>query len=199
MLAWTTTPVSPGGLTLREVAEPSPLPQELLVRVEAFAPNPGDLAALLLGTPAGSIPGWDGAGIVLEAAADGAGPQVGDRVVLLGLGARGWAQRRAVPHAAAAAAPSDAAWERLATLPVPATSARRHRHDRRTAPMPSSSPPPPSSRSATQPARTSTSPMAPASSASRSPPASWRPDSASAGCSSSAASSRSQSAAPRQA
>ncbi|MFF5111776.1 alcohol dehydrogenase catalytic domain-containing protein [Streptosporangium sp. NPDC000509] len=107
-------------MTLREVAEPSPLPHELLVRVETFASNSGDLAALP-GAPVGSIPGWDGAGLVLEAAADdGAGPHVGDRVVFLGLGARGWAQRRAVPHAATAAAPSDAAWEHLATLPVPA-------------------------------------------------------------------------------
>lgn len=124
MLAWTTTPGAPGGLTLSEVAEPSPLPHELLVRVEAFAPNPGDIAAIP-GAPAGSIPGWDGAGVVLEAAADGAGPQVGDRVVFLGVGARGWAQRRAVPHASTAAAPPDAAWEHLATLPVPATSALR--------------------------------------------------------------------------
>ncbi|WP_156156689.1 zinc-binding dehydrogenase [Microbacterium azadirachtae] len=106
------------------MADPSPLPHELLVRVEAFAPNPGDLAALP-GAPAGSIPGWDGAGVVLQAAADGAGPQVGDRVLFLGLGARGWAQHRAVPHATTAAAPSDAAWEHLATLPIPATSALR--------------------------------------------------------------------------
>ncbi|MHC9046826.1 zinc-binding dehydrogenase [Microbacterium saperdae] len=106
------------------MAEPSPLPHELLVRVEAFAPNPGDLAALPE-IPAGSIPGWDGAGVVLEPAADGAGPQVGDRVLFLGLGARGWAQRRAVPHAATAAAPPDAESEHLSTLPVPATSALR--------------------------------------------------------------------------
>jgi len=111
-------------VTLSEVPEPSPLPHELLVRVEAFAPNPGDLAALP-SAPAGSVPGWDGAGVVLEAAADGAGPRVGDHVLFLGLGARGWAQRRAVPHATTAVAPSDAAWERLATLPVPATSALR--------------------------------------------------------------------------
>ena len=124
MLAWTTTPGTPGGLTLSEVAEPSPLPHELLVRVEAFAPNPGDLAALPE-APAGSIPGWDGAGVVLEAAADGAGPRVGDRVLFLGLGARGWAQRRAVPHAFTGTAPSDAEPEHLATLPVPATSALR--------------------------------------------------------------------------
>ncbi|MHC9043207.1 alcohol dehydrogenase catalytic domain-containing protein [Microbacterium saperdae] len=86
------------------MAEPSLFPHELLVRVEAFAPNPGDLASLPE-VPAGSIPGWDGAGVVLEPAADGASPQqVGDRVLFLGLGARGWAQRRAVPHAVAAAA-----------------------------------------------------------------------------------------------
>ncbi|MBO1901921.1 zinc-binding dehydrogenase [Leucobacter weissii] len=124
MLAWTTTPGAPGGLTLSEVAEPSPLPHEVLVRVEAFAPNPGDLAALP-GAPTGSVPGWDGAGIVLAAAADGAGPRVGDRVLFLGLGARGWAQRRAVPHATTATAPPAAESERLATLPVPATSALR--------------------------------------------------------------------------
>ncbi|WP_407317696.1 zinc-binding dehydrogenase [Isoptericola halotolerans] len=62
---------------------------------------------------------------MLEAASDGAGPQVGERVVFLSLGARGWAQRRAVPHAFTAAAPSNAAWEHLATLPVPATTALR--------------------------------------------------------------------------
>ncbi|WP_345436085.1 alcohol dehydrogenase catalytic domain-containing protein [Microbacterium gilvum] len=106
------------------MAEPTPLPHELLVRVEAFSPNPGDLAALP-GVPAGSIPGWDGAGVVLEAAADGTGPRAGDHVLFLGLGARGWAQRRAVPHATTATAPPDVAWEHLAALPVPATSALR--------------------------------------------------------------------------
>lgn len=124
MLAWTTTPGAPGGVTLAEVPEPAPQPHELLVQVEAFAPNPGDLVALA-GAPAGSVPGWDGSGTVLEAAADGLGPQAGERVIVLGLAARGWAQRRAVPRTMAAVAPSGAPWERLATLPVPATSALR--------------------------------------------------------------------------
>ncbi|GAC69593.1 putative oxidoreductase [Gordonia soli NBRC 108243] len=124
MLAWTTSPGSPGGLLLREVDEPVPLPDELVVRVEAVAPNPGDLAALT-GAPPGAIPGWDGSGVVLQAAADGQGLSVGERVVFLGLAARGWAQRRAVPRAMTAAAPADASWEQLATLPVPATSALR--------------------------------------------------------------------------
>lgn len=124
MLAWTTSPGSPGGLLLREVDEPAPLPDELVVRVEAFAPNPGDLAALT-GVPTGSIPGWDGSGVVLQGAADGQGPSVGERVVFLGLAARGWAQRRAVSRVMTAAAPADVSWEQLATLPVPATSALR--------------------------------------------------------------------------
>ncbi len=124
MLAWTTTPGSPGGLTLREVPEPAPLPHEVLVRVEAFAPNPGDIAALAAAPP-GAIPGWDGSGVVLEPAADGHGPAAGERVIFLGLSARGWAQRRAVPHAMTAATSTDTPWERLATLPVPATTALR--------------------------------------------------------------------------
>lgn len=95
MLAWTTTRGAPGGLTLSELAVPSPLPHELLVHVEAFAPNPGDLAALPR-APVGSIPGWDGAGIVLESAADGGGPQIRDpcplpraRCLRLGVAPRG--------------------------------------------------------------------------------------------------------------
>nr|WP_244960781.1 zinc-binding dehydrogenase [Pseudoclavibacter chungangensis] len=123
-MAWTTNPEAPGGLALRDVPEPVPSPDEVLVRVEAFAPNPGDLAALT-GAAAGSVPGWDGSGIVIEPAADGHGPRAGDRVLFLGLAARGWAQRRVVPLAMTAAAPADASPERLATLPVPATSALR--------------------------------------------------------------------------
>lgn len=124
MLAWTTDPGAPGGLRLDEVPEPSPQPDELLVQVEAFAPNPGDLAALA-GAPEGTVPGWDGSGTVLEPAADGLGPKAGERVLFLGLAARGWAERRAVPRTLTAVAPADAGFEHLATLPVPATSALR--------------------------------------------------------------------------
>lgn len=123
MLAWTTDPHASGGLTLREAPEPVALPNEAIVRVEAFAPNPGDLAALSGATP-GTVPGWDGSGVVVTAAADGHGPQAGTRVIFIGLGG-GWAQRRAVPHSMTAAVPDDVAWDRLATLPVPATSALR--------------------------------------------------------------------------
>ncbi|MBY8870539.1 zinc-binding dehydrogenase [Micromonospora sp. PLK6-60] len=121
MLAWTVEPDAPGRLTLRDVADPEPLPHETLVRVDAFAPNPGDVAALDT-VPPGTIPGWDGSGIVLRAAADGHGPGEGERVLFLGSGG-GWAQVRAVPHTTIATA--DDSPERLATLPVPATSALR--------------------------------------------------------------------------
>ncbi|WP_341932930.1 zinc-binding dehydrogenase [Microbacterium sp. LWO14-1.2] len=124
MLAWTKNAQEPGGLALADVPDPTPRPDELLVRVDAFAPNPGDLAALP-SLSDGAIPGWDGSGVVIEAAADGLGPQAGDRVVFLSLAARGWAERRAVPHTMTASAPHDVSPERLATLPVPATSALR--------------------------------------------------------------------------
>ncbi|WP_344357891.1 zinc-binding dehydrogenase [Brachybacterium phenoliresistens] len=123
MLAWTTTPDEPSGLALSEVPDPVPQAHEVIVRVEAFAPNPGDLAALP-GAPAGAVPGWDGSGVVLEPAADGTGPRAGDRVLFLGL-TGGWAQKRAVSRQFLGTAPAGVSWEELATLPVPATSALR--------------------------------------------------------------------------
>ena len=123
MLGWATVPGAPGGLRLSELPDPTPLPHEALVGVEAFAPNPGDIEGLVA-SPVGAVPGWDGSGVVLAAAADGNGPKAGERVLFLGI-AGGWAQRRAVPHTMIAVAPDDAPWERLAVLPVPATSALR--------------------------------------------------------------------------
>ncbi|MGM1018524.1 MAG: zinc-binding dehydrogenase [Actinomycetota bacterium] len=123
MLAWKITPDTPAGLALVEVEEPVPLPHEALVEVRAFAPNPGDIAALP-SSPEGTVPGWDGSGVVIRGAADGSGPQAGERVLFLGM-TGGWAERRVVSPAMMAAAPADASWEHLATLPVPATSALR--------------------------------------------------------------------------
>lgn len=124
MLAWTKDSGAPGGLTLTEVPGPVPRSDELVVRVDAFAPNPGDLAGLPE-LPDGAIPGWDGSGVVVAPAADGKGPRVGERVIFLSLDAAGWAGYRAVPHSMTAPAPSAIAAEHLATLPVPATSALR--------------------------------------------------------------------------
>ncbi|MBE2998519.1 zinc-binding dehydrogenase [Nocardiopsis sp. HNM0947] len=93
------------------------------MRVEAFAPNPGDLAALQA-APDGTVPGWDGVGTVIEGAANGSGPKKGERAVFLGMDG-GWAQQRRVSTAMVAAADHDFSWDHLASLPVPATSALR--------------------------------------------------------------------------
>ncbi|WP_405090124.1 hypothetical protein OG767_20925 [Micromonospora sp. NBC_01392] len=48
-------------LVRRGVTDPEPLPYETLVRIDAFAPNPGDIVGLDDVTP-GTVPGWDGSG-----------------------------------------------------------------------------------------------------------------------------------------
>lgn len=78
-----------------EVPQPVPEPGEVLVKVEAFAPNRGE-TFLLEDPEPGFSPGKDVAGLVVQEAADGSGPAVGTRVV--GHPARGgWAEYAAVP------------------------------------------------------------------------------------------------------
>jgi NADPH2:quinone reductase len=109
-------PEALGRLVLRPVAEPAPDRGAAIVRVRAISLNRGEVRRS--GTaPAGWRPGWDLAGEVERAAADGSGPRSGARVVgLLPEGA--WAERVAVPTHALAELPATVTLTQAATFPV---------------------------------------------------------------------------------
>jgi NADPH:quinone reductase-like Zn-dependent oxidoreductase len=109
-------PDAPGRLGIRPVAEPAPDRDEAVVRVRAISLNRGETRRSTT-APAGWRPGWDLAGDVVRAAADGSGPRVGARVV--GLVPEGaWAERVAVPTHALAELPETVTFAQAATLPV---------------------------------------------------------------------------------
>lgn len=118
---------TPGGRSRVALAddlpEPTPAPDEVLLAVEAFSLNRGELA-LLSARPAGWRPGQDVAGTVLAPAADGSGPPVGTRVVGLVENA-GWAERVAVPVRRLAALPAGVEVAAAATLGIAGRTALR--------------------------------------------------------------------------
>ena len=104
----------PGTLALREVASPTPLPSEALVRVAAISLNRGETRRAMEAAD-GWCPGWDLAGVVTQAAANGSGPRTGARVVgFLRSGA--WAESVVVPTNALAALPDSVTFAQAATL-----------------------------------------------------------------------------------
>jgi NADPH:quinone reductase-like Zn-dependent oxidoreductase len=116
MKAYIVDPQAAAGVRLTDAPEPQPAPNEALVGVEAFALNRGELPRGEM-FAVGSVPGWDAAGRVIAAAADGSGPGVGARVVTNG-GGGAWAERRAVDTAKLAAIPNHLDFERASALPV---------------------------------------------------------------------------------
>jgi NADPH2:quinone reductase len=107
---------APGGLALADVADPVPLPFEALVRVAAVSLNLGEIRRAK-NLADGWRPGWDFAGIVERAAADGSGPHAGARVVgMLREGA--WAERVAAPTKSLAIVPAAVDLKMAATLPI---------------------------------------------------------------------------------
>jgi hypothetical protein len=68
-----------GSSLIRTVERPTPAPSEALVRVHAFSLNVGDIYRISQ-AESGVQLGWDLAGIVEQAAADGSGPKTGTRV-----------------------------------------------------------------------------------------------------------------------
>src|SRR5262245_11811674 len=105
-----------GRLALREVAPPTPLPSEALVRVAAISLNRGETRRAMEAAD-GWCPGWDLAGVVAQAAADGSGPRTGARAVAF-VRSGAWADSVVVPTNARAALPDTVTFAQAATLPV---------------------------------------------------------------------------------
>jgi NADPH2:quinone reductase len=122
MRALVVDPDAPGALRLGTAAEPRPAPNQLVLEVRHISLNRGEVA-FAGQRPAGTVHGYDAAGIVTRAAADGTGPAVGARVAAFGAGA--WAQRMAVDATAVAEAPAQVDLADAAALPMAGVTALR--------------------------------------------------------------------------
>jgi NADPH:quinone reductase-like Zn-dependent oxidoreductase len=116
MKAVVVDPNAPGHLAVHEVDRPVPAANEAIVRVAASSLNAGEVR-MAQDAEAGQQVGWDVAGTVEQAAADGSGPGVGARVAgFVRTGA--WAEFVAVPIDALAELPTGVSFVQEATLPV---------------------------------------------------------------------------------
>jgi NADPH:quinone reductase-like Zn-dependent oxidoreductase len=105
-----------GRLTLGEVPAPEPESGQALIDVAAISLNLGETRRSQVAED-GWRPGWDLAGTVAAAAANGSGPAAGTRVVgFLPSGA--WAEQAAVPVDALAPLPDAVNFVQASTLPV---------------------------------------------------------------------------------
>jgi NADPH:quinone reductase len=123
MRALVARPSAAHGLELAELDAPKPAPDEALVAVRAVSLNRGE-ARYLPARQEGTVHGWDVAGVVRAAAADGSGPGEGARVVgLVDEGA--WAELAAVRTDRLAELPEGVSFEEASTLPVAGITAVR--------------------------------------------------------------------------
>lgn len=122
MPALVVDPDAPGSLRLGTAAEPHPAPDQVVLDVRHISLNRGEVA-FAGRLPAGTVHGYDAAGVVVSAAADGTGPAVGTRVAAFGAGA--WAQRMVVETSAVAEVPAEVDLADAAALPMAGLSALR--------------------------------------------------------------------------
>jgi NADPH:quinone reductase-like Zn-dependent oxidoreductase len=123
MLALVAAPEREEKVELREVPEPEPQPNEVLLEVDSVSLNRGEVNRLAMAAD-GWRPGWDVAGVVRQPARDGSGPPAGARVVgLSNFG--GWSKRLAIPGDQVALIPDGVSFSVAATLPVAGVTALR--------------------------------------------------------------------------
>ena len=115
-------PGQPSNLRLSDVDEPVATEAEALVDVKAIGLNFGEIHWIDHARRPGEVPGWDAAGVIAAAAADGSGPPVGSRVVTFN-GAGGWAQRRTAATENLAVLPDSLDFGVAAALPVAGVTA----------------------------------------------------------------------------
>ncbi len=110
------------GFSIQEVQRPVPSAEQVLVRVKACGLNRADLGVLAGGMHgsqggAGTIPGMEWAGEVIEVGANAQGVRVGDRVMCSGSG--GYAEYAVSDWGRTIPLPSDAmTYEQAVTLPI---------------------------------------------------------------------------------
>jgi NADPH:quinone reductase len=117
-------PAAPSGLRLGEAPKPEPAASQALIQVAATTLNFGEVAFLRDRVEEGGVAGWDAAGTVVAAAADGSGPPAGARVTSFGP-AGAWAELRAVDTAELAVLPDALEFGVAAALPVAGVTALR--------------------------------------------------------------------------
>ncbi|MFE9371280.1 zinc-binding dehydrogenase [Streptomyces sp. NPDC006711] len=118
---------APAGLRLGQTPDPEPAPHQALIRVAATSFNHGEIRHVLENAPDGAVLGWDAAGIVEQAAADGSGPAVGTPVTTLGPDGA-WAELRAVDTGLIGTAPAGTDPGAISTIPVAGATALRALH-----------------------------------------------------------------------
>lgn len=110
-------------LDLREVPDPVPAADQAVVKLAATSLNFGEtFRSTIPETPEGTVLGWDATGVVVQAAADGSGPAVGEQVVTLGYDGA-WAEYRATATRMIGVVPDGADLGAISTIPVAALTA----------------------------------------------------------------------------
>jgi NADPH:quinone reductase-like Zn-dependent oxidoreductase len=106
------------------VPPPDPTPSQALIEVHTVSLNFGEVAFLADMRKPGEVPGWDAAGVVVRAAADGSGPKEGTRVTSFGRGGA-WAELRGVETTDLGVIPDSVDLGAASAVPVAGVTALR--------------------------------------------------------------------------